>query len=235
MNQLTKMFEGQEVRIVNHDGEPWFVAKDVCRVLDIKNHSDAVSRLRNSQKSVLGISDPHGRVQNTTVLNEAGVYKLVFRSNKPEAEKFSDWVAEEVLPSIRKTGSFSLQVPQTFSEALMLAANLQKKIEEDQPKVEAHDRFISGSNHQKMADVAKVLGFGRNTLFKMLREAKILMANNTPYQRYIDQGYFVVKETPVTMGGQTINRPQTYVTAKGVEWLSRQYGQNKKPLRTTAT
>ncbi|WZY36094.1 phage antirepressor [Bacillus sp. FSL W8-1122] len=231
MNQLTKMFEGNELRIVDQDGEPWFVANDVCEILELTNPSMVLQRLDDDERSKFNL----GRQGKTNVVNEFGLYNLVLGSRKPEAKKFKRWITHEVIPSIRKTGSYSLQVPQTFSEALMLAAELQKKIEEDQPKVEAHDRFISGSNHQKMADVAKVLGFGRNTLFKMLREAKILMANNTPYQRYIDQGYFVVKETPITMGGQTINRPQTYVTAKGVEWLSRQYGQNKKPLRTTAT
>ncbi|PAE90909.1 phage antirepressor KilAC domain-containing protein [Shouchella clausii] len=234
MNQLTKMFEGDELRIVDHGGEPWFVAKDVCDILEINNNRQALARLDEDEKGV-SLIDTLGGKQKLATVNEFGLYSLVLSSRKPEAKKFKRWITHEVIPSIRKTGSYSLQVPQTFSEALMLAAELQKKIEEDQPKVEAHDRFISGSNHQKMADVAKVLGFGRNTLFKMLREAKILMANNTPYQRYIDQGYFVVKETPITMGGQTINRPQTYVTAKGVEWLSRQIGQNKKPLRTTAT
>lgn len=231
MNQLTKMFEGNELRIVDQDGEPWFVANDVCEILELTNPSMVLQRLDDDERSKFNL----GRQGKTNVVNEFGLYNLVLGSRKPEAKKFKRWITHEVIPSIRKTGSYSLQVPQTFSEALMLAAELQKKIEEDQPKVEAHDRFISGSNHQKMADVAKVIGFGRNTLFKMLREAKILMANNTPYQRYIDQGYFVVKETPITLGGQTINRPQTYVTAKGVEWLSRQYGQNKKPLRTTAT
>lgn len=229
MNQLTKMFEGRELRIVERDGEPLFVAKDVCDILEINNNRHALARLDEDEKAGVTLNDG-SQNRSYQAVNEFGLYNLVLSSRKAEAKKFKRWITHEVIPSIRKTGSYSLQVPQTFSEALMLAAELQKKIEEDQPKIEAHDRFISGSNHQKMADVAKVLGFGRNTLFKMLREAKILMANNTPYQRYIDQGYFVVKETPVTMGGETINKPQTYVTAKGVEWLARKLGQNKKPL-----
>ncbi|GIN88680.1 hypothetical protein J6TS2_50660 [Heyndrickxia sporothermodurans] len=155
------------------------------------------------------------------LIPEPLVYKLAFKASNEVAEQFQDWLAIEVIPSIRKTGSYSLQVPQTFAQALRLAADLQEKIELDRPKVEAHDKFISGENLQKMAHVAKVLGWGRNKLFAFLREKKILMSDNTPYQQYIDRGYFEVKESPIKMGGQTINKPQTYVTAKGVDFLSR--------------
>lgn len=232
MEMLTQVFKYNDnpVRTEVINSDVWFLLKDVCAVLDLGNHNQVKARLEGGVISTYPIQDALGRTQQATFVNEDGLYDVILDSRKPEAKAFRKWITSEVLPAIRKTGSYSLQVPQTFSEALMLAAELQKKIEEDQPKIEAHDRFISGANHQKMADVAKVLGFGRNTLFKMLREAKILMANNTPYQRYIDQGYFVVKETPVTMGGETINKPQTYVTAKGVEWLARKLGQNKKPL-----
>lgn len=96
---------------------------------------------------------------------------------------------------------------------------MKQKIELDKPKVEEHDRFLSGDNLQKMGDVAKVLKIGRNKLFALLRERKILMKGNVPYQQYIDRGYFEVKEKPIEMGGQTINKPQTYVTAKGVSYI----------------
>ena len=108
-NELQKVFdyEGHDVRTVLIDGEPHFVAMDVCNILTIANYRDAVSRLKDSMKCYVGISDAIGRERETTVVTEAGLYKLIFRSNKPEAEKFADWVAEEVLPAIRKTGSYS--------------------------------------------------------------------------------------------------------------------------------
>lgn len=112
-------------------------------------------------------------------------------------------------------------LPQTFSEALRLAADLQEKIEQDKPKVESFERFISGENNQKMSHVAKALGIGRNKLFQFLREEKLLMKDNTPYQKFIDRGYFETKETPIQMGGQTINKVQTYVTAKGVSYIDK--------------
>lgn len=112
-----------------------------------------------------------------------------------------------------------------MSRALKLAERKIMSLEKERqallPKAEQFDKFISGENYQDMNTVAKVLGWGRNNLFKELRNRKILMSDNRPYQRYIDAGYFVVKEKPIHMGGQVINKPQTYVTAKGVSWLEK--------------
>lgn len=98
-------------------------------------------------------------------------------------------------------------------------ASLQGEIAELLPKAEAHDLLISASNAQPVGVVAKILGTGRNRLFKLLREKKILMRGNVPYQDYVEAGYFIVKEKPITMGTETVNKPQTYITAKGVDWL----------------
>jgi anti-repressor protein len=98
---------------------------------------------------------------------------------------------------------------------------MKQRLIESQPKVEAHDKFISGENHQKVGQVAKVLGIGRNKLFAFLRREKIFMGDNTPYQSFLDREYFVVKEKPITMGEQVINKPQTYVTARGVDYLAK--------------
>ena len=108
MNQLAKVFsyEQNQVRTVVKDNKPWFVAKDVCEILEISNHKDASSRLSSIMKDEVGIADSIGRMQNTTVISEAGVYKLVFTSRKPEADRFTDWLAIEVLPQIRTTGGY---------------------------------------------------------------------------------------------------------------------------------
>jgi anti-repressor protein len=138
----------------------------------------------------------------------------------PEAMKFKIRFIQE-FRRIKAELEKQFTVPQTFSEALRLAADLQEKIERDKPKVEAHDRFISGENYQTMSVVAKSLGIGRNKLFALLRHQGILMSNNTPYQQYIDRGYFVVKEKSVEIGENIFNKPQTYVTAKGVAYLDK--------------
>lgn len=98
---------------------------------------------------------------------------------------------------------------------------LEQKLALAQPKIEQHDRFLSGENYQKVGEVAKILGYGRNNFFKKLRQMGLLMNDNTPYQKYIDRGYFVVKEKPIQMGDQIINKPQTYITAKGIAYIDK--------------
>lgn len=107
MNELQKIFKYSdiEVRIITKNGEPWFVAKDVCEILDIKNSRDALTRISDKNKGVAK-TDTLGGIQEISIVNEPGLYKLIFTSNKEEAEKFQDWVYEEVLPSIRKTGKY---------------------------------------------------------------------------------------------------------------------------------
>ncbi|TGB04710.1 BRO family protein [Halobacillus salinus] len=222
MNELQKVFNYQDkkVRTVIMEQAVWFVAADVCDVLEIKNSHDAVIRLDEDEKATSVIPTQFGKKQMNLV-NESGLYSLIFKSRKKEAKAFKKWVTYEVLPSIRQSGNYSLQVPQTFSEALRIAANLQEEAERNQPKVEAHDRFISAENHQSIAIVARALGIGRNKLFMYLKQKKILMSNNTPYQTYLDRGYFVVKEKSIQMGDKVMNKPQTYVTPKGVDYLDK--------------
>lgn len=227
-NIIPFTYNTKQVRVIEKDGEPWFIAKDVCDILEISNGRDAVSRLDEDEKDV-AISDTPGGKQNMTIISESGVYALIFTSRKPEAENFKRWIRKEVIPSIRKHGAY--MTPETIERVLSdpdtiirLATELKKERQrrlELEPKAEQFDKFISGENYQDMNTVAKALGWGRNKLFAELRDKKILMSDNRPYQRYIDAGYFVVKEKSIQMGGQVINKPQTYVTAKGVSWLEK--------------
>lgn len=114
-------------------------------------------------------------------------------------------------------------IPQTFSEALQLAANQAKQLELQAPKVNGYDKFIDAGGTQSFNEVAKILGTGRNKLMAKLREINILMKNNIPYQQYMDSGYFEVKENTSPSG---INFSTTYVTPKGVEYLSNKINSN---------
>lgn len=100
-------FQTNTVRTVIRNEEPWFVAKDVCEALGIANSRDAVSRIPGKDKGVAS-SDTPGGVQNLSIISEAGLYRLVLRSDKPEAEPFIDWVTSEVLPTLRKTGKYDM-------------------------------------------------------------------------------------------------------------------------------
>jgi prophage antirepressor-like protein len=122
-----QIFNYQEkmVRTVIKDGEPWFVAKDVCEILKISDTWNAISRLSENTKGTDTISTLGG-IQEMNVISEAGVYKLVFTSRKPEAEKFTDWLASEVIPSIRKTGGY---VPKQMTQAELTAMIAQNQVE----------------------------------------------------------------------------------------------------------
>ena len=109
MQYALKVFEYQnheKFRIIDRDGEPWFVLADVCRELEIANPSDAASRLDADEKDTLGIADGIGRQKLQTVINESGLYSLILTSRKEGAKRFKKWVTSEVLPAIRKTGSY---------------------------------------------------------------------------------------------------------------------------------
>lgn len=162
-----------------------------------------------------------GRPTTDYLLSASFAKKLAMgtRNERGEIAKNYFVKVEEKLKQVIKQPYH--QIPQTYPEALRLAADLAEQNQKLLPKAEQFDKFISGENYQSMNLVAKSLGTGRNRLFQFLRDHKVLLANNVPYQRFIDAGYFVVKEKPIQMGDQVINKIQTYVTAKGVDWIAK--------------
>jgi prophage antirepressor-like protein len=113
MNELTVFHfeEGREVRTLMRDGEPWFVAKDVCDVLELTNVTEALRNMPDDEVSNLSIAEVRNLDipnRGVNIINEPGLYRLIFQSRKPEAEAFKRWVFHEVLPAIRKTGAYSL-------------------------------------------------------------------------------------------------------------------------------
>lgn len=103
---ITFPVSGEKVRIVHIDGEPWFVANDVCRELGIERPRDAVRGLEEGYADTTGVTDALGRVRKTNIVNEPGLYQLIFQSRKPQAKRFRKWIFEEVIPAIRRTGSY---------------------------------------------------------------------------------------------------------------------------------
>lgn len=242
MNELQKVFNYGEsqLRTVVQGEDIWFVASDVCDVLEIRNSRDAVSRLKANQKASVGISDGR-QLRHKTVINEAGVYKLVFRSNKPEAEKFSDWVADEVLPSIRKHGGYL--TPEKIQEALLnpdtliqLATNLkeeqqkrmaaEKTIEEQKPRVLFAQSVETSQSSILVGELAKILKqngveIGQNRLFEWLREKGYLIRKrgeefNNPTQRSMELGLFEITKRTINNPDGSVRITRTpKVTGKG--------------------
>ena len=221
--QVFKNSHFGELRAIIRDGDPWIIAKDVCHVLSINNHRDAITRLDDDERESV-LVDTLGGQQTMSAINESGLYSLIMVSRKPEARRFKKWVTSDVLPSIRKTGMYRIgdfPIPKTLPEALRLAADLIEQNETLKPKAAQHDLFLTGQNCQPMNEVAKSLNCGRNKLIKYLRDRGILMRNNNPYQDYIDRGYFKVIEKTITIGENKFNKTQTLVTSKGVEYIAK--------------
>ena len=220
------------------NNEPYFVAKDVCEALGIEKHRDAISRLDDDERGSVLVDTLGGR-QEMASINESGLYSLILTSRKPEAKAFKKWVTSEVLPSIRKTGSYSIQsqfqIPQTYSEALMLAAKQAEQIEQQtallelqKPKVDFYEAVTGSKDTIDIGTVAKVLnikGFGRNNLFEFLRDKGVLMSNNQPKQTYCDRGYFRVIESSYTKpDGSTHINLKTVVYQKGLDFIRKLLG-----------
>jgi prophage antirepressor-like protein len=130
MNELTNVFQygGNDLRTVIKDGEPWFVAKDVCEILEIKNSRDALYRLDEDEKDV-ALTDTLSGQQTMNIVNEYGLYNLILTSRKQEAKQFKRWITHEVLPSIRKTGQYVK--PLTEREQLMASMKLSLETAEE--------------------------------------------------------------------------------------------------------
>ena len=147
MNEL-QVFENPDfgqVRTVTKDGEPWFVAADVCRALEISNPRDALGRLDGDEKAAVGLTDTssNGVTQRRemNIVNEPGLYSLVLGSRKPEAKNFKRWITHEVIPSIRKTGSYRIQEPETPAQLRAKAMMINAKTRLFNAAMKAVDRF----------------------------------------------------------------------------------------------
>lgn len=236
-------YAGQQVRTVIVEGEPWFVAADVCRILEHSNVSMAVAALDDDEKGLSTLDTPGGR-QSVTTINEPGLYSLILRSRKQEAKAFKRWVTHEVLPAIRRTGAYAApapQLPQSYAEALReLAATveqnaaLEAKVAEDAPKVLFADSVATSDTTILVGDLAKILRgngvqVGANRLFAMLREDGYLIRRqgadwNMPTQRAMELGLFKVKETAITHSDGHVSISKTpKVTGKGQAYFVNRY------------
>lgn len=196
-----------EIRVIFIDNEPLFCLADICKILGLTTPAKVANVIKAEFEGGELHSYPFetaGGIQNLTIITEPQLYFVLMRSNKAEAKEFRKWVNTEVLPSIRKTGSYSIQqqIPKTYGEALLEAGRLALENErlltqakENQPKIEAFDELMSSNDSLDFLTFSKIIKIGRNTLFKKLRELQILRQDNTPYQKYVDRGYFKVVET----------------------------------------
>lgn len=252
MDNAMKVFESNEfgtVRTTVIDGEPWFVAADICRALEIKNSRDAITRLDDDEKDV-ALTDTLGGKQEMTIVNEPGLYTLVLGSRKPEAKSFKRWITHEVIPSIRKSGGY-IAGQETMTDTELMAKALlvaQKQIEERTkqleeangkiqimlPKAEFADA-ISGSPDgiliKQMAHLLTQNGYttGQNRLFSRMRIDGYLCSArgtryNMPTQDSVERGLMTTRETHFTdKDGVTRIEFVTLITPKGQRYFLQRY------------
>ena len=228
------------IRGIEIDGEGWLVGKDVAKALGYKDTDYAIrTHVDEEDKLTRGFTGS-GQNRNMICINESGFYSLVLSSKLPGAKKFKRWVTSEVLPSIRKHGMYAtdelldnpdllIQIATKLKEERELNRRLQeeneeknKLIEKQKPKAEFYDEIIDSTTvigMKEVADILNVKGYGRNNLFKFLREKGILNRKNEPYRNYIEQGLFEIKESKYIVDNEVKIKPTTYVTQKGLDYI----------------
>ena len=217
MNELT-VFNNEEfgeIRTITIDGEPWFVAADVCRALEIGNPTDATHRLDADEKMITLVSIEGNRRgnPNMTVVNEPGLYTLILSSRKQEAKAFKRWITHDIIPTIRKTGgyvndaaqfidSYFGQLDSAQKHALTMIFNESKRmtaqLKEQAPKVDFYDTFVSPNKCTGLRDTAKELGISERKFVNFLIDEKYLYRTPAqqlrPYAKKSNEGLFETKD-----------------------------------------
>ncbi|WP_440614934.1 phage antirepressor KilAC domain-containing protein [Bacillus subtilis] len=236
---------GHEFKIYGTFEEPLFLAKDVAAWVEYSKTSQGyynVSKMVSTVESDEKVTITNGNSGGSKLyLTEDGLYEVLMQSRKPIAKEFKKEV-KKILKTIRKTGGYvanadmmvntyfgELEVHQkTAVKHLFVNVNklqdksqaLEKKVTEYQPKVEKYHQFLDADGLMDIGSLAKELnikGFGRNKLFAFLKDKKILMTNNLPYQTYMNRGYFVIKSVPTAKIGYV---SKTYLTPKGADFIA---------------
>lgn len=210
------------IRTVKQGAEILFIAADICKALELGQVTNTIRRLDEDEKALISIKGINKGNDKINAVNEYGLYNLVLSSRKPEAKAFKRWITHDVLPSVRKTGSYSVaqKVPTNFYEALMLAAQQEKELMEARPKVAFVDTYVSKGRCVSLTEMGKKLGKRPRKFIDFLRSEGYFTQSylNLPYQRYIDAGIFEVR----TSGEYGVS--QTVVTPKGIAYFAEKYG-----------
>lgn len=251
--QLFKNEQFGEIRVAELNNEPIFCLKDLCNALDLKNNRKVASQLDDDVTLSYPIIDSLGREQEATFVTEAGMYTVILRSDSQKAKPLQKWVTGEILPSIRKTGGYIAtsenDTPEMImARAIIVAQETIKKKEEKLKQLEQRNKILEPKADfadvafkavDSMVDIgqaAKILnlGFGRNTLFKKLKEIGVFFSNrNEPKQEYIKRGYFVMTELPPIERNNhsPLIVMKVLVTQKGLAYINQLFGKKQSELK----
>lgn len=233
MNEIT-IFSNPEfgnVRTIMIDNEPWFIGNDVSKALGYENYRDATMRLVDDiDKQGMQIKDA-GQKRNVTIINESGLYSLIFNSRLESAKRFKKWVTSEVLPSIRKTGKYDISQKQDsyqiddpierakrWIEEQKEKQQLVEKIEEQKPKAEYFDSLVDNRLLTTFRDAAKEFHIPPKQFTKWLADNGYIYRDRhniiKPYEQHRKSGLFQMKDFSTPFGCSNV---QTYITVRGKE------------------
>ena len=239
MNELKNFsFEGRQIRALTIEGEPYFVGKDVAEVLGYSNSRKAIADHVDSEDKGVTKCYTLGGTQQTTIINESGLYSLILSSILPDAKKFKHWVTSEVLPTIRKHGAYMTdqKAASIVTDKGLLADLLQQaaeqlkrkdiQIEQMKPKALFADAVSTSDTPILVGELAKILhqngvSMGQNRMFRWLRDNGYLISKkgtsyNMPTQRAMELGLFKIKENAITHSDGHVTITKTpKVTGKG--------------------
>lgn len=242
MNELST-FESEEfgtLRVMQIDGEPWFVGKDITDKLEYQNGSRDIARHVDEEDQMMCPMFDGTQRRNVILINESGLYSLILGSTLPAAKKFKKWVTSEVLPSIRKHGMYAvddlINNPDLAIKALTALkeereknAKLEAVNEELKPKAQLADAVTGSPYTISVGEMAKILNqngvdIGQNRFYKWLRANGYIMGTNTPTQRAMELKIFVLKESTVCLPDGTQKLVKTpRVTGKGQEYFLKKF------------
>jgi prophage antirepressor-like protein len=229
------IFQGDEVRSIIRNGEPWWVATDATKILGYRSAGDATRLLDEDEKGTHSVRTPGGE-QVVTIVNEPGLYSLILRSKLPQAKAFKRWITHEVIPAIRKTGSYSSAALSRKDLALMVIQAeeereaLATRVRELEPAAQAWDVLASAEGDYSLREAALILNrdrgisTGQNRLLRSIRELDMVDRNGVPYAKHAS--HLVERATsyihPHT--NEPVLSKQIRVTVQGLRYLHRRLG-----------
>ena len=249
MDNMVKTFVNEEfgsVRTIEENGKILFCGSDVAKALGYRRPKDAINA--HCKGAVKRRLLTNGGTQEMKMISEGDVYRLISHSRLPSAEKFESWIFDDVLPTIRRTGGYvsseemfienylpflDESYKNLFRLQITFISKLNERIRNDKPLVDFAMHVADSEDLIDMNAMAKLaadknFNIGRTRLFRWLKEMGVLMSNNLPYQRYIDRGYFAVKESVFEVDGMKKTYQQTFVTGNGqlfiIGLLKKYYG-----------
>lgn len=234
--QIFKNKEFGQIRTVTIDNEPWFVGKDVATALGYSDTFGALKKHVSDEDKQNCQNDSFGTPRGMIVINESGLYALIFGSKLESAKRFKHWVTSDVLPAIRKTGGYQMKAPEGKELLALAVLEAQKTIEEQNAQIERMrpkeifaDAVTTSKQSILIGQLAKLIcqnghSIGQNRLFQWMRDNGYLMKSgnnyNMPMQRYVEQGLFEIKERSITNPDGSVKLTRTTkVTGKGQQYF----------------